>query len=212
MKKLLALLMALFLPLTALADGPAAFSEALQNMMDAEFAAVCEAALAGSTLQGSRMAQPGPGEIAITRDPYDAFAVMFRPDGLMMLCHFIPDGDDLMLDWHNDLLLSDYQDIALSTEDVVWSGGSIPRLEVDLFELTLCIDQGDGTRLCLECDGSSYDGWRVTDIALYVSPDGERFTPALYLPEDCLADDIYLATCEPDDWRRGAREEDYYGW
>jgi len=212
MKKLLALLLALFLPLTALADGPAAFSEALQNMTDAEFAAVCEAVLAGTTLQGARVGQTGPGEIAITRDSYDAFAVMFRRDGLMMLCHFVPDGDQAALDWHNDLLLSHYQSIALSMEGAVWSGGSIPRMEVELFELTLCIDQGDSTRLCLECDGSSFDGWRVTDMTLYVSPNGERFIPALCLPEDCLADDIYLATCVPNDWRRGEMEEGYYGW
>lgn len=36
---------------------------------------------------------------------------------------------------------------------------------------------------------------------------------ALGLTEDCLANDIYLATCKPDDWRRGEQEKDAaYGW
>ena len=57
-----------------------------------------------------------------------------------------------------------------------------------------------------------YDAWRVTEMILYASANGESYRAALHLHEDCLADDIYLATCEPGDWRRGEREEDYYGW
>lgn len=213
MKKFLALVLILLLPLTALADGPDGFAAELQHITDAEFAARCEAALADTSLNGSAVAVRADGEIALARDEYDAFAVMYRSDGLMMLCHFIPAGDGLALDWHNDLLLSDYQGVELSTAGAVWSGGCIPRLESTFGKLYLKIDQSDGTRLTLIASGfMQYETWRVTEMILYASADGEQDRAALHLPQDCLADDIYLATCATNDWRRGEREEDYYGW
>lgn len=213
MRKLLIVLVILLLPACAFADGPDGFTAELLNMTDMEFAAVCETALAGTKLSGSVVAVREDGEFALVRDEYDAFAVMFRTDGLMMLCHFVPAGGALVLDWHNDLLLSSYQDIALNMEGASWSGGSIPRLESIFGKLYLRIDQGDGTRLTLIASGfMQYEAWRVTEMILYASADGESYRAALHLHKDCLADDIYLATCEPGDWRRGEREEDYYGW
>lgn len=213
MKKLLALLLVLLLPLMALADGPAEFAAELQAMADAEFAARCEAALTGTSLHGSVVAVAENGDTAVARDEYDAFAVMLRTDGLMMLCHFVPAGNGLMLDWHNDLLLSYYQQVKLSTAGADWLGGSIPWLESSFGKIYLTIHQGDGTRLTLKAEGfMQYETWRVTEMILYVSVDGEQYHAALYLPEDCLAQDIYLATCEPHEWRRGEKEEDFYGW
>lgn len=206
MRKLLTMLLVLLLPLTALADGPEAFSDALQSMTDADFAAACEAALEGTTLQGSTMAECG-----VARTAWAAFAVMYRPDGLMMLCCFIPQGDGMALDWHNDLLLSYYQDVSFKGGRALWAGGAVPHLSASLFNLDIRIEPGDGTRLCLTCDGDSYTGWRVTDMQLYLLH-GDAPALALHLPKDCLAEDIYLATCAPDDWRRGETEEEYHGW
>lgn len=214
MKKLLIVLLALLLPQMACADGPAGFSLALREADDAAFAAHCEAALADMPLAGSAVAVRENGEIALTRDEYDAFVVMYRPDGLMMLCHFLPAGDGMVLNWHNDLLLSHDQDIALSTEGVAWSGGSIPHLMVSFDTMELTLMHADGTQIYLKCEGFMHgEAWRVTEMGLYVSNGGENYHAALYLTEDCLADDIYLATCMPGDWRRGETEEEsQYGW
>ena len=57
MKKLLALVMVLFLSLTALADAPPAFAPALYGASPADFAQACEEALADTTLAGSAVAE-----------------------------------------------------------------------------------------------------------------------------------------------------------
>lgn len=212
MKKLLALVMVLFLPLTALADAPPAFAPALFGASPADFAQACEAALADTTLAGSAVAEKD-GMPILDWSEYNAFAAMYRPDGLLMLCHFVPDGEGVRLVWHNDLLLSPEQELALTLQGAVWSGGSLPTLRMmESFKFTMCIDRQDGTRLNLVADFDA-GGWRVTELMLAVQhPDG-RWHPALRLPEDCLADDIYLATCMPNDWRRGeTEEENQYGW
>lgn len=212
MRKLLALAMVLFLPLTALADAPPAFAPALFDASPADFVQACEADLADTTLAGSAVAEKD-GMPILDWSEYNAFAVMYRPDGLLMLCHFVPDGEGVRLVWHNDLLLSREQELALTLRGAVWSGGSLPTLRMmESFIFTMCIRQQDGTSLNLVADFDA-GGWRVTELILAVQqPDG-RWCPALHLPEDCLADDIYLATCMPNDWRRGeTEEENQYGW
>lgn len=213
MKRLLALLMLCVLALPAWADGPDAFSAELQALSDADFAARCEASLADTSLAGSVVVTREEGSHALTRNEYYAFAAMYRPDGLMMLCHFVPEGDGVVLDWHNDLLLSYYQDIALSTVGTEWSGGQAPGVILrGSFELEIVLFQRDSTQLALTCEPYA-DGWRVTKMVLLTSPDGVTCHASLILTEDCLAEDIFLATCVPNDWRRGEMEEDVtYGW
>lgn len=212
MQKLIVILFLICLPLTVLADGPAAFSDALMAMDEEDFARQCEAALADTTLAGSVVAEKD-GVPVVAWSEYYAFAVMRRTDGLLMLCHFTPLGDGLLLEWHNDLLISHYQDVSLSMDGAVWSGGSLPELRMNAdWTVTVTLCQPDGTRLILTGD-LFRDGWRVIQMSLHVSADGENYHAALNLPEDCLTDDIYLATCKPDDWRRGEKEEETtYGW
>ena len=212
MKRLLAMLMVFLLPWTVLADGPVSFATALFNASPAEFARACEAALAGTSLEGSTVAEKD-GVPIIDWSEYYAFAVMYRPDGLLMLCHFTPMGEKVLLEWHNDLLLSHYQNISLTMQGAAWSGGCLPEMRMmESFKFTICLYQQDGTRLNLVAD---YDrgGWRISEMMLGVQVSGGSWHTALCLPEDCLVDDIYLATCKPDDWRRGETEEEVaYGW
>lgn len=212
MKKLIVMILLVCLPLTALADGPAEFADGLKKASPADFARACEAALADTTLAGSTVAEKDGVPIAAWNEYY-AFAVMRRTDGLLMLCHFTPMGEGLLLEWHNDLLISCYQDVSLSMDGAVWSDGSLPVLRMnDNWTVTVTLCQLDGTHLVLTGD-LFRDGWRVIQMSLHVSADGENYHAALILPEDCLADDIYLATCMPGDWRRGEREEAVqYGW
>lgn len=212
MKKMLAMLLMLLLPWTALADAPPAFAPALFNATPAEFARSCEAALADTALAGSVVAEKD-GTPVVDWSEYYAFAVMRRTDGLLMLCHFTPMGDTLQLEWHNDLLLSYYQNISLTMQGAAWSGGFLPEMRMmESFKFTICLYQQDGTRLNLVAD---YDRtwWRISEMMLGVQMSGGSWHTALRLPEDCLADDIYLATCKPFDWRRGETEEEVtYGW
>ncbi len=212
MKKLLAMLLMLLLPWTALADAPPAFAPALFNATPAEFARACEEALADTSLAGSTVAEKD-GALIVAWDEYFAFAVMRRPDGLLMLCHFTPMGDKLLLAWHNDLLLSYYQELSLTMQGAKWSGGNLPEMRMkESFLFTISLLQHDGTQLTLTADLYK-DGWRVDEMALDIQiPDG-CWQPVLHLPDGCLADDIYLATCKPFDWRRGEQEEEVtYGW
>lgn len=212
MKKSLIWLFLVFLPLTVPADGLSAFSDGLLALDAAGFARQCESALEDTSLAGSVAAQRD-GVPVIAWDEHYAFAVMRRTDGLLMLCHFTPAGDGLLLEWHNDLLISHYQELSLAMQGAVWSGGNLPTLQMnDNWTFTISLFQHDGTRLSLTAD-LSRDGWRVEEMSLDVrQPDG-RWRPSLCLPGDCLADDIYLATCKPDDWRRGETEEEVmYGW
>ena len=211
MKKLIAMLLVMLLPWTALADAPPAFAPMLFNAPPTDFARACEAVLADTTLAGSAVAERD-GHPLVDWSEYYAFAVMRRPDGLLMLCHFVPQEEGLRLVWHNDLLLSYDQDLSLTMKGAVWSGGRLPTLRMlESFKFTICLDRQEGTRLNLVADDYR-NGWRVMEMTLDVQlPDGSWHT-ALHLPQDCLADDIYLATCVPGDWRRGEQEADYYGW
>lgn len=212
MKKLIVLLLLVCLPLTALADGPAEFADALKSASPAEFARACEDALADTSLAGSVVAEED-GVPVVDWSEYYAFAVMRRTDGLLMLCHFTPAGDGMLLEWHNDLLLSCYQELSLTMQGAEWSGGTLPEMRMmESFKFTICLCQQDGTRLNLVAD---YDrnGWQISEMMLGVQMSDGSWHTALRLPEDCLADDIYLATCVPGDWRRGETEEDVqYGW
>lgn len=211
MRKLVVLLLLLLTPCMALADAPPAYASALFNAPPADFAQACEAALADTTLAGSAVAEKD-GMPLVDWSEYCAFAVMYRPDGLMMLCHFIPDGEGMRLVWHNDLLLSREQSITLSTRGAVWSGGSLPMLRMmENFKFSISLVRPDGTILRLTADWYR-EGWRITEMTLAVQQSDGRWWTALHLPKDCLADDIYLATCVPNNWRRGEQEEDYYGW
>ena len=211
MKKLLASLLLLLLPMVALADAPPAFAPALFDASLADFARACEAALADTTLAGSAVAEKD-GQPLVDWSEYYAFAVMRRPDGLLMLCHFVPQEEGVRLVWHNDLLLSHEQELSLTMQGAAWSGGTLPTMRMtESFQFTICLCQQDGTVLNLVADYDN-NGWQVTEMMLGVQmPDGSWHT-ALYLPDGCLADDIYLATCVPNDWRRGETEEGYYGW
>ena len=212
MKKLLAILLMLLLPWTAMADAPPAFAPALFNATPAEFARACEEALADTTLAGSVVAEKD-GVPLIDWSEYFAFAVLRRPDGLLMLCHFVPMWESLSLKWHNDLLISHYQNVSMTMQGAAWSGGALPAMRMqESFLLTIILQQHDGTRLSLTAD-LYRAGWRVEEMALEVQMSDGCWRTSLCLPEDCLSDDIYLASCKPDDWRRGEREEDVqYGW
>lgn len=211
MKKLLCLLLLLFmLPMSALSDGPPLFAEALFSLDAPSFAAQCEAALADTALAGSTVAEK-EGVPVVAWDEYHAFAAMRRPDGLLMLCCFVPDGDGIALDWHNDLLLSYYQQVYLGMEGAAWSGGILPELWVDFAVVNIMLPLVPGIYLSLIADPYSRGECRVTDMTLYYVTEDKSWVEALHVPEDCLAEDIYLATCKPDDWRRG-EEETSYGW
>lgn len=211
MRKLLLLLLICLLPLSALADAPPAFAPALFGAAPADFARACEEALADTTLAGSTVAERD-GAPLVDWSEYYAFAAMYRPDGLLMLCHFTPLGEGLQLEWHNDLLLSRDQGLALTLEGAVWSGGTLPEMRMtESWTFCIGIFPREGTNLTLIAEWYS-EGWRVQEMILYAQTSDGRWRTALYLPEGCLAEDIYLATCAPNDWRRGETEEDDYGW
>lgn len=211
MKKLIVILLLICLPLTALADGPAQFADVLQNASPAEFAHACEDALAETSLAGSAVAEKD-GVPVVTWDGYNAFAVMRRPDGLLMLCHFVPRGEGISLKWHNDLLLSYYQDIAFTVEDVRWKGGILPDMWVDFEHVGIQLQLQPQIYLSILGDCFARGGVRVTDLTLYYVTEDFTWVTLLAVTDDCLAEDIYLATCKPDDWRRGETEANWYGW
>ena len=212
MKKMLALLLLLLLPWASLADAPPAFVPALFNASPAEFARACEEALADTSLAGSAVAVKD-GVSIVDWSEYYAFAVMRRPDGLLMLCHFTPADDGMLLEWHNDLLLSYYQDFTFSAAGAKWSGGILPDMWVDLDYVQIQLQLQPQIYLCILGDCFARGGVRVTDLTLYYVTEDLSWVELLSVEDECLAEDIYLATCKPDDWRRGEREEDMaYGW
>ena len=212
MKKLLAILLMLLLPWTAMADAPPAFTPALFNATPAEFARACEEALAHTALVGSVVAEKD-GVPVVAWDEYNAFAVMRRTDGLLMLCHFTPMGKIMLLEWHNDLLLSYYQDFTFSAAGAKWSGGILPDMWVDLDYVQIQLQLQPQIYLSILGDCFARGGVRVDDLTLYYVTEDLSWVQLLALTEDCLAADIYLATCKPDDWRRGEKEEAVtYGW
>lgn len=211
MKKLIVILFLLCLTLTALADGPAKFAEVLQHASTAEFAHACEETLADTSLAGSTVAEKD-GAPVIAWDEYSAFAVMQRPDGLLMLCHFTPLGEGLSLKWHNDLLLSYYQDLAFSEESVKWTGGILPDMWVDLDHVDIQLQLQPQLYLSILGDCFARGGVRVVDLTLYYVTEDLSWVEMLSVKDECLVEDIYLATCKPDDWRRGETEVNWYGW
>lgn len=212
MKKLLAILLMLLLPWTARADGPAFFAPELLNASHADFALACEAALEDTALEGSTVAEKD-GVPVVAWDDYNAFAAMRRPDGLLMLCHFVPMQDRIQLKWHNDLLLSYYQDIGFTAEDVKWKGGILPDMWVDLDHICIQLQLQPQIYLRILGDCFARGGVRVTDLTLYYVTEDASWVELLSVEDECLAQDIYLATCKPDDWRRGEQEKDVqYGW
>lgn len=212
MKKMLALLLLLLLPWASLADAPPAFAPALFRAAPAEFACACEEALADTTLAGSVVAEKD-GVPVVAWDMYNAFAVMRRTDGLLMLCHFVPMQDGVQIKWHNDLLLSYYQNIAFTVENVKWKGGILPDMWVDFDCVCIQLQLQPQIYLCILGDCFARGGVRVTDLTLYYVTEDLSWVELLSVEDECLAEDIYLATCKPDDWRRGEREEEVpYGW
>ena len=212
MKRLLAMLLMFLLPWTAQADGPPTFAAALQKASAADFARACEEALADTTLAGSVVAEKD-GVPVVAWDMYNAFAVMRRPDGLLMLCHFVSMQDGVQMKWHNDLLLSHYQDIGFTADDVKWKGGVLPEISVDFDHVDIQLQLQPQIYLCILGDCFARGGVRVTDLTLYYVTEDHSWVELLSVEDECLAQDIYLATCKPDDWRRGEQEEDVqYGW
>lgn len=212
MKKLLALVVMLLLPWTAWADAPPAFAPELFNAAPAEFAGACEEALADTSLAGSVAAEKD-GVPVVDWSEYYAFAVMRRTDGLLMLCHFVPMQDGVQIKWHNDLLLSYYQDIGFTAEDVKWKGGVLPEIWVDFDHVDIQLQLLPQIYLSILGDCFARGGVRVTDLTLYYVTEDLSWVELLSVEDDCLAEDIYLATCKPDDWRRGEQEEVVqYGW
>ena len=212
MKRLLAMLLMFLLPWTAQADGPPTFAAALQKASAADFARACEEALADTTLAGSVVAEKD-GVPVVAWDMYNAFAVMRRPDGLLMLCHFVPMQDGVQMKWHNDLLLSHYQDIGFTADDVKWKGGVLPEIWVDFDHVDIQLQLQPQIYLCILGDCFARGGVRVTDLTLYYVTEDLSWVELLSVTDECLVEDIYLATCKPDDWRRGEREpEAAYGW
>ena len=212
MKKLRAMLLMLLLPWTALTDGPPAFASALFNASPADFARACEKVLADTSLTGATVAERD-GVPVVAWDEYNAFAVMRRTDGLLMLCHFTPMGKNMQLKWHNDLLLSYYQDFTFSAAGAKWTGGILPDMWVDLDYVQIQLQLQPQICLTIRGDCFARGGVRVDDLTLYYVTEDLSWVQLLALPDDCLADDIYLATCKPDDWRRGETEETVqYGW
>lgn len=212
MKKLLALVVMLLLPWTAWADAPPAFAPELFNAAPAEFARACEEALADTSLAGATVAERD-GVPVVAWDMYNAFAVMCRTDGLLMLCHFTPMGEKVLLEWHNDLLLSHYQDIGFTAEDVKWKGGVLPEIWVDFEHVDIQLQLLPQIYLSILGDCFARGGVRVTDLTLYYVTEDLSWVELLSVEDECLAEDIYLATCKPDDWRRGKTEEEVaYGW
>lgn len=212
MKKLLALVVMFLLPWTAWADAPSAFAPELFNAAPAEFASACEEALADTSLAGSVVAEKD-GVPVVAWDEYFAFAVMRRTDGLLMLCHFVPMGEGVSLKWHNDLLLSYYQDIAFTVEDVKWKGGILPDMWVDLDHICIQLQLQPQIYLSILGDCFARGGVRAVDLTLSYVTEDASWVELLSVTAECLAEDIYLATCKPDDWRRGKTEEEVaYGW
>lgn len=212
MKRLLAMLLMFLLPWTAQADGPPTFAAALQKASAADFARACEAALTDTSLAGSTVAEKD-GVPVVAWDEYSAFAVMRRTDGLLMLCHFTPVGKNVMLEWHNDLLLSNYQDLTFSAEAVKWTGGILPELWVDFDHVKIQLQLQKQIYLSILGDCFARGGVRVVDFTLYYVTEDLSWVELLSVTDECLVEDIYLATCKPDDWRRGEREpEAAYGW
>lgn len=200
MKKLLLTLLALLcLALPALADSPPGFDESILALPPAELADHMESVLTATDLSGTEICADAQGQPVIVLDKYSAYAAALRRDGLMTLCCFRPDHGQMKLAWHNDLLLSHWQSISLSTSGAVWSGGSLPDMNLYGGALQLQIPMGDGSARLHLTAGDYYDGWKVTEISLYARQ-GDVWHSLLRLPEDCLSDDICLPRCHPGEW------------
>lgn len=200
MKKLLIpLMLLLLLALPAHADGPTGLAARLDSLSVQELSPLIDAALAQSELSGAALCCRKDGSPAAIAVDYTVFAVATRRDGLMTLCCLEPARESLTLAWHNDLLLSHSQDITLSTTGAAWSGGTLPEMYASGDQLTVALPMWNGSRLHLTCEACA-DDWRVTEISVHASPDGQRWSALFSLPEDCLSDDILLSRCHPGNW------------
>ena len=143
----------------------------------------------------------------------DVIPASIDPTGLLTLCCFVPENGSMVLAWHNDLLLSHYQDIGFPAEGVKWKGGILPDMWVDLDCVCIQLQLQPQIYLSILGDCFARGGVRVTDLTLYYVTEDLSWVELLSVEDECLAEDIYLATCKPDDWRRGEQEEDVqYGW
>ncbi len=202
MKRLLTiLLLCCLLPCCVLADGPHPFDSHYLTLSPAELAACMEAAMAAADLPGATVCQYPDGSYAIAGiTEQDAICVARRPDGLLTLCCFIPKEGNMVLAWHNDLLLSYYQELAFSPVGAVWSAGLLPSvMQLQDSSLLLRLDLMENVFLMLECDGYHSD-WTIMRLGVYTAaPDGTP-VPLLMFSHRDLNDWIRLSCCHPGNW------------
>lgn len=195
MKRILPLLLALILlPLPALADIPPGLWG--ESLTDDELLPLMYAAMARE-LPGAVICEDASGEPLAAYDFGSGFCAARRPDGLVTLCCFSARGEELLLDWHNDLLLSFSQELTFSVTGPVWSGSGLTALSLRDDEVTLLLPLQGGCQLMLlgECDPAD---WHVTEMTVLLA--GEAATPLLTLREGALAEDVLLEFCHPQDW------------
>ena len=206
MKKLLRILTALLCtaamalsPLAACADSPPPFAERYLRMSTQELAACMEAAMAADDLPGSTVCLSAEGlPIAALRE-LSAFCVARRPDGLMTLCCFVPEGNGIALAWHNDLLLSYYQEISMSTAGAVWTGGVLPDMWLQDSNLSLQLRLWNDVHLLLDCDGY-YSDWTILRLGTYVIAEDGSQLPLLVVTSRDLDGHAHLSRCHPGNW------------
>lgn len=204
MKRWMLLLLSLLcLFTTARADGPRPFDDCYLTMSAQELAACMEAAMAAADLPGAAVCLHADGSPLTSIAEHSAFCVARRADGLMTLCCFIPKDGEMALAWHNDLLLSYYQELSMSTEGAVWSGGVIPEMHLEESALTLQLPLWGDVRLLMDCDGY-YSDWVIEELGAYViAADGSRL-PLLVVTEDNLDGYARLSNCHPGNWTETA--------
>lgn len=187
-------------PLAARADGPRPFEDRYLTMSAQELAASMEAAMTAADLPGASVCTRPDGSPAITQiTEQDAFCVARRPDGLLTLCCFIPKDGEMALAWHNDLLLSYYQELSMSTEGAAWSGGVIPEMVLTEESLALRLPLWGDVSLLMDCTGYHSD-WVIDELGAYViAADGSRL-PLLVVTEDNLDGYARLSNCHPGNW------------
>lgn len=196
MNRLLSLLMALILlTLPALADIPPGLWG--ESLTDDELLPLMYAAMARE-LPGAVICQDASGAPLAVYDFGSGFCAARRDDGLITLCCFSARGEELRLDWHNDLLLSFSQELSFSAKGPAWRGDGLIALSLRDDMVTLLLPLQDGCQLMLL---GEYDpaGWHVTEMTVLLLAGGIG-TPVLTLQESALAEDILLEFCHPQDW------------
>lgn len=201
MKRFLLLLLALICTLPAAsADGPRPLDARYADMSVQEIAACMESAMDAADLPGAVVCCGADGTPIVVMNEYDALCVARRSDGLLTLCSFIPKDGEISLCWHNDLLLSYYQELSLTTEGAAWSGGVLPEMTLQVETLEMSLPLRENAILRIICDGF-YGDWVVMELGAYaVDAQGGRL-PLLVI-DTCSAYDtrILLKYCHPDNW------------